>query len=78
MSSKNPFEIRLELLKMAKDIIDEQQARHDNMWMAALAKMGQTNQEVNDYVKAYTDELKQVTSETVIEQATKLAQFIKR
>ena len=81
MSSKNPFEIRLEVLKMAKEMLDYQYDQNANMWWNTAEKFAEaTNQSVNQALEM-TQELfdarpKMYTPEEIIEKASELYSFV--
>ncbi len=68
--SKNPYEVRLDLLSMAKDMLDKQyQMSTDLAW-----KTLETNKELYAEAEKYLP--KMFTSEEIINQAEKLQEFI--
>lgn len=76
--NKNPFEIRLELLKMAKDMMDRQYDEASNAyWSAINAYSEKWNTSVEELVKR-TQELKPpaYTPKEMMEKAKELYTFV--
>ena len=70
--SKSPYEVRLDLLQMAKDMLDKQyQMSMDIAW-----KTIETNKEMYKDAEKYMP--KMFTSEEIINQAEKLQEFINK
>lgn len=74
--AKNPYEIRFDLLNMAKDMLDRQYDQYSTMAWDALNKAMETNQELYKDVEKYVP--KMFTPEEVIVQAEKLQSFINK
>lgn len=76
--SKNPFEIRLELLKMAKEMADQQMDMTNNAYWAMVNTYAeQANKTVEEVMKA-TEHLKaqMYTPADLMAKANELATFI--
>lgn len=74
--SKNPYEIRFDLLTMAKDLLDRQYEQSSNMAWEAFNKAMESNRELYKDVEKYVP--KMFTPEEVIAQAEKLQSFINK
>lgn len=74
--TKNPYEVRLELLKMGKEMLDMQYAQYSTMAWEAFNKAAETNNELYKEVEKYLP--KMFTPEEVINQAKKFQEFIDR
>ena len=74
--SKNPYEIRFDLLTMAKDLLDRQYEQTSNMAWEAFNKAMESNRELYKDVEKYVP--KMFTPEEVIAQAEKLQSFINK
>ena len=74
--SKNPYEIRFDLLTMAKDLLDRQYEQSSNMAWEAFNKAMESNRELYKDVEKYIP--KMFTPEEVIAQAEKLQSFINK
>ena len=78
--SMNPFEIRLELLKMAKDMIDRQYDESSNAyWQAVNEYSEKWNKSVEELVKR-TQEMKPepYTPADMMEKAKELYEFVSK
>jgi hypothetical protein len=74
--AKNPYEIRFDLLTMAKDMLDRQYEQNCTMAWEAINKAMDTNKELYKNVEKYIP--KMFTPEEVIDQAEKLQAFINK
>jgi len=74
--SKNAFEIRFDLLAMAKDMLDSQYGTAQTMAWDALNRAMETNKELYKDVSKYVP--KMYTPEEIIAQAEKLQEFISK
>lgn len=74
--AKNPYEIRFDLLSMAKDLLDRQYDQSSTMAWDALNKAMETNHELYKDVEKYVP--KMFTPEEIIAQAEKLQSFINK
>jgi adenosine deaminase len=74
MSNKNPYEIRLETLKMAKEMLD--QAYHSQMDMThqALEQWKEAGKDAKEFLSEYTPKMYQPTE--VVKQAQEFYKFI--
>ncbi len=68
MNAKTPYEIRLELLKMAQD---QENAKFFNRWDQAARKA-----EINENAKYLTEVPEFPTAENIILEANKLKSFV--
>ena len=72
--AKNPYEIRFDLLTMAKEMLDRQYEQASTMAWEAMTKAMESNQEIYKDVEKYVP--KMFTPEEIITQAEKLQSFI--
>lgn len=56
MSQKSPFEVRLDVLSIAKDYMDKQYAANKELAERMIAAGQQTIEEVQEQMKMYTPE----------------------
>ena len=74
--SKNPYEIRFDLLTMAKDMLDRQYEQTTAMAWETMNKAMESNATLYKEVEKYVP--KMFTPEEVIAQAEKLQSFINK
>ena len=74
--TKTPYEIRFDLLKMAKDLLDRQYEQASQMAWSALEKGMETNETLYKDVEKYVP--KMFTPEEIIEQAERLQGFVSK
>jgi len=74
--AKNPYEIRFDLLSMAKDLLDRQYEQSSTMAWEAMNKAMETNRDLYKDVEKYVP--KMFTPEEIIAQAEKLQSFINK
>ncbi len=74
--SKNPYEIRFDLLTMAKDMLDRQYEQTTAMAWETMNKAMESNTTLYKEVEKYVP--KMFTPEEVIAQAEKLQSFINK
>tara|TARA_R100000353_G_scaffold143741_1_gene102864 strand:- start:128 stop:361 length:234 start_codon:yes stop_codon:yes gene_type:complete len=74
--TKNPYEIRFDLLTMAKDMLDRQYEQTSNMAWSAFEKAAEQNKDVYKEMEKYVP--KMFTPEEIIAQAEKLQSFINK
>ena len=74
--TKNPYEIRFDLLNMAKDMLDRQYEQASNMAWCAFEKAAEQNKDVYKEMEKYVP--KMFTPEEIIAQAEKLQSFINK
>ena len=74
--AKNPYEIRFDLLNMAKDLLDRQYDQSSTMAWEAMGKAMETNRDLYKDVEKYVP--KMFTPEEIIAQAEKLQSFINK
>tara|TARA_B100000941_G_C28422500_1_gene509587 strand:+ start:671 stop:919 length:249 start_codon:yes stop_codon:yes gene_type:complete len=78
MTNKNPFEIRLEVLKMAKDMVTEQHATAMNTYWNTLDAAAETwNKSVEDLI-VETQKMKpeMYTPQEIMKKAQELYSFV--
>jgi hypothetical protein len=74
--TKNPYEIRFDLLNMAKDMLDRQYDQSSTMAWEAMNKAMKTDRDLYKDVEKYVP--KMFTPEEIIAQAEKLQTFINK
>jgi hypothetical protein len=74
--TKTPYEIRFDLLAMAKDLLDRQYEQSVQMAWSALEKASEKNEELYKDVEKYVP--KMFTPEEIIEQAERLQGFVSK
>ena len=74
--TKTPYEIRFDLLKMAKDLLDRQYEQSVAIAWQALEKGMETNKTLYKDVEKYVP--KMFTPEEIIEQAERLQGFVNK
>jgi len=74
--AKNPYEIRFDLLKMAKEMLDRQYEQASTMAWETMTKAMETNKDLYKDVEKYVP--KMFTPEEIIDQAERLQQFINK
>jgi len=74
--TKTPYEIRFDLLKMAKDLLDRQYEQSVAIAWQALEKGMETNKTLYKDVEKYVP--KMFTPEEIVEQAERLQEFVNK
>jgi hypothetical protein len=74
MSSKNPFEIRLETLKMAKEMLDQQMNMQENFAYQVLDQFKDQGKDIAEFYATYTPKMYQPAE--IVKKADELYQFI--
>ena len=74
--TKTPYEIRFDLLLMAKDMLDRQYEQSVTMAWQALEKGMETNKTLYKDVEKYVP--KMFTPEEIVEQAERLQGFVNK
>ena len=74
--AKTPYEIRFDLLKMAKDLLDRQYEQSVAIAWQALEKGMETNKTLYKDLEKYVP--KMFTPEEIIEQAERLQGFVSK
>ena len=74
--TKNPYEIRFDLLTMAKDMLDRQYEQASTMAWEAMTKAMETNRDLYKDVEKYVP--KMFKPEEIIDQAERLQSFINK
>jgi hypothetical protein len=73
-ANKNPFEIRLELLKMAKEMMDRQYDDQIGLAHAAMEQFKEQGKSVTEYFEKYTPKMYQ--PKEIMDKATELYTFV--
>jgi ferritin-like metal-binding protein YciE len=81
MTNKNPFEIRLEVLKMAKEMMDNHYNESMNAWWSMVTKYTEEQNKTVDQVLKQTEELMKskpsmYTPSELMEKAQELYGFV--
>ena len=74
--TKTPYEIRFDLLQMAKEMLDRQYDQSVQMAWQALEKSMETNKTLYKDVEKYVP--KMFTPEEIVEQAERLQGFVNK
>jgi len=74
MSNKNPFEIRLETLKMAKEMMDKQVEMQEQFAYATLDAWKEQGKDIADFWAQYTPKMYQPAE--IVKKADELYQFV--
>ena len=74
--AKTPYEIRFDLLKMAKDLLDRQYEQSVAIAWQALEKGMETNKTLYKDLEKYVP--KMFTPEEIVEQAERLQTFVNK
>ena len=74
--AKTPYEIRFDLLKMAKDLLDRQYEQSVVIAWQALEKGMETNKTLYKDLEKYVP--KMFTPEEIVEQAERLQEFVNK
>lgn len=74
--TKTPYEIRFDLLKMAKEMLDRQYEQASAMAWETMHKAMETNRDLYKDAEKYVP--KMFTPEEIIEQAERLQSFINK
>ena len=76
MAQKNPFEIRLETLKMAKEMMDQQYSMQMDMMYQMIDQAKEHGQNVKDVMDTYLPEM--YNPNKVIAKATEFYEYISK
>jgi len=74
MSNKNPFEIRLETLKMAKEMLDQQMQMQESFAYQVLDQFKDQGKDIAEFYATYTPKMYQPAE--IVKKADELYQFI--
>lgn len=74
--AKNPYEIRFDLLTMAKEILDRQYEQASTIAWEAFTRASESNKDIYKDVEKYLP--KMFTPDEIIAQAEKLQTFINK
>ena len=73
-ANKNPFEIRLEVLKMAKEMMDRQYEDQISLAHHAMEQFKEQGQSVTDFFETYTPKMYQ--PKEIMDKAAELYTFV--
>ena len=74
MSNKNPFELRFDVLKMAKEMMDQQHEVANNKFWSMIEQYKDNGKDIQEVYEKYTPEMYKPAS--VMEKAEELYKFI--
>lgn len=74
MSNKNPFEIRFDVLAMAKELMDKQYEQSQHQFWAALDQAKEQQKDVADVFEKYTPKMYQ--PQEIMDKAEELYKFV--
>ena len=74
MSNKNPFEIRLETLKMAKEMMDKQVEMQEQLAYQVLDQYKEQGKDIAEFYATYTPKMYQPSE--IVKKADELYKFI--
>lgn len=75
-TNKNPFEIRLETLKMAKEMMDQAYATQMDLTHQALEQWKEAGKDAQEFLAEYTPKMYQ--PDEVVKKATELYEYISK
>ena len=75
MSNKNPFEIRAEMLQLAKDYMDQQYHMNIQFYENMIAEGKKVREEVEDQLK---EAYKMYSTEELMEKAKEMYSFVSK
>lgn len=76
MANKNPFEIRLETLKMAKEMMDKQLELQEQFMYQMLEQAKESGKDIQETLDKYTPDMYNPTK--IIEKASELYEYISK
>ena len=78
MSSKNPFEVRLEVLKMAQDMMNQSYSESTQMAWSMIEKTAEYQNKSMEEMQKYFESIKpdMYTPDDVVKKANELYEFI--
>lgn len=74
MANKNPFELRFDVLKMAKEMMDQQYDIAQNQFYQMIDNAKEQNQDIAEVFEKYTPKMYQ--PKEIMEKADELYKFI--
>lgn len=74
MANKNPFELRFDVLKMAKEMMDQQYDIAQNQFYQMIDNAKEQNQDITEVFEKYTPKMYQ--PKEIMEKADELYKFI--
>ena len=74
MSNKNPFELRFDVLKMAKEMMDQQHEIANNQFYQMVDQAREQNKNIQEVFEKYTPKMYQ--PKEIMDQAYELYKFI--
>jgi len=74
MSNKNPFELRFDVLKMAKEMMDQQYELANQQFYQMVDQAREQNKDIQDIFEKYTPKMYQ--PKEIMDKADELYKFI--
>ena len=74
MSNKNPFELRFDVLRMAKEMMDQQHEIAQNKFYQMVDQAREQNKDIQDIFEKYTPKMYQ--PKEIMDKADELYKFI--
>ena len=74
MSNKNPFELRFDVLKMAKEMMDQQHEIANNKFWSMIEQYKDNGKDIQEVYEKYTPEMYKPAA--VMDKADELYKFI--
>jgi lysyl-tRNA synthetase class I len=74
MSNKNPFELRFDVLKMAKEMMDQQHEIANNQFYQMVDQAREQNKNIQEVFEEYTPKMYQ--PKEIMDKADELYKFI--
>jgi lysyl-tRNA synthetase class I len=74
MSNKNPFELRFDVLKMAKEMMDQQHEIANNQFYQMVDQAREQNKNIQEVFEKYTPKMYQ--PKEIMDKADELYKFI--
>ena len=74
MSNKNPFEVRFDVLAMAKELMDKQYDMALNNYYSMIDNAKSNSKDITDVIEKYTPKMYQPTE--IMEKAEELYKFV--
>ena len=74
MSNKNPFELRFDVLKMAKEMMDQQHEIANNQFYQMVDQASEQNKNIQEVFEKYTP--KMYPPKEIMDKADELYKFI--
>lgn len=74
MSNKNPFELRFDVLEMAKEMMDRQYDMAQQQYWTMIENAKEQSKEITDVIEKYTPKMYQPAE--IMEKAEELYKFV--